>query len=276
MPSFNTGNRPIEIEYVSESYEYSRRKVNIQRCYRGEDYEDWYLVGFCHLRREQRTFRSDRIQALWDLREGGELIDDVNNWLEELWQNGPEHQALLELIAVREEKQRIKDEAKEEKRRLRAEAQTAKEINRQARQVERLKAKAERDAKEEQEKVADKIIEKHAMALMILIFVAKADKVFRNAEKRLYGLFLKRVLANESLPAEMEALCSKRASKLDVPSAGHFHYCLEKIGEYRDRPYRMAVCATAKAMLNTDKKVVPYEAELMEHLLRKLKPLEGR
>lgn len=36
----------------------------------------------------------------------------------------------------------------------------------------------------------------------------------------------------------------------------------------------MAVCASAKAMINTGRKVAEYEKEVIDYLVRKLKPLE--
>lgn len=117
------------------------------------------------------------------------------------------------------------------------------------------------------------IIDEHFHALRALTYVAKADKAFRAAEKRIFTFFFKRVAGHRMDTPELEALCIKMAFRLDVPSTGQFHYSVRELVR-GVRKYRMAVCATAKAMINTDRKVAEYEKEVIDYLVRKLKPLE--
>lgn len=120
---------------------------------------------------------------------------------------------------------------------------------------------------------ADSILNQHFHALRALYYLAKADKAFRAAEKRLYRLFLARVAGHRMDTDELRERCMKLALGIDTPTTGQFHYSVRQLQD-RTRSYRMAVCATAKAMLNSDKTVVSYEQKLFKHLVDRLKPLE--
>lgn len=52
----------IAIEYIDASAQVSNRRVIVERVYQGD--ESVYCSGFCLLRKEQRTFRVDRIKSL--------------------------------------------------------------------------------------------------------------------------------------------------------------------------------------------------------------------
>jgi hypothetical protein len=66
------------ISYRKESGEISDRTVDIDRF--GHLAGNAYLHGLCHLRRDGRTFRVDRIIRLVDV-ETGEVIEDTLAWL---------------------------------------------------------------------------------------------------------------------------------------------------------------------------------------------------
>ncbi len=60
--------RTIEFSYKNADGEPSRRAVDVKR-------KEWdYFSGFCHLRRENRTFRYDRIEGEVVVVDTGEII----------------------------------------------------------------------------------------------------------------------------------------------------------------------------------------------------------
>lgn len=244
MPRFDGCNRCIEFDYVDADGVVTRRMVNVDTFYRPAHEPFWYVAGFCHLRRENRTFRSDRIHALYDKRAGLSKVWDPSAWVESLWLASSEghHEA--------ERRQRREEREQEAERYL-------------AEQEERWKMDEE----------AQSIINQHFHALRALLYVAKADKAFRAMEKRLFLFFFKRVAGHRMDTYELEARCLKAAMSLDTPTTGQFHYSVRKLVS-GVREYRMAVCATAKAMINSDKKVAAYELEVLGYLTRKLRPLE--
>lgn len=233
MPRLSGMNRCIEIEYADADGTFTRRKVNVSSFYRQRHESTWYVEGFCHLRREKRTFRTDRISRLWDVRSGGALVGNATQWVESLWLAGPEGRLHQE-------------------------------------RVDREEARAEREKVQEE---ARSVVESQFHGLRTLIYVAKADKFLRAAEKRLILFFFKRIAAYRMDDPEVEDAAIKLALKIDTPSTGQFYYSVRQVAQ-RGRRYRMAVCATAKAIINTDKKVSPYELEVLDYLVRKLKPLD--
>ena len=244
MPRFQVHNRCVEFEYLDADGVLTHRKANISACYRPESVEFWYAEGFCHLRREQRTFRSDRMMRLWDGSTGWALIADPSAWIDSLWLAAPARHVAQE---------------RTEGSSLRAE-----EVDRY------LAARAEHETLDEQ---ARDIVAQQFHGLRALIYVAKADKAFRAAEKRLFLMFFKRIAHYRMDAGPVEERALKFALEIDPPTTGQFHYSVRQV-EQRGRRYRMAVCATAKAMINSDKKVAPYELEVLDYLVRKLKPLD--
>lgn len=119
----------------------------------------------------------------------------------------------------------------------------------------------------------ESIIAQHFHAMRVLYYIAKADKAFRAAEKRLYTMFLHRVAGHRMDSDALREHCIKVAMAIDPPTTGQFNYSVRQI-KGRTRKYRMAVCATAKAMLNSDKKTSSYEEKLFKYLISKLNPLE--
>ncbi|MCK2095210.1 WYL domain-containing protein [Thauera aromatica] len=244
MPRLDLHNRCVELEYVDADGTVTRRKVNLNVGYRSVAAVFWYAEGFCHLRRERRTFRSDRMLRLFDGRGNWSLAADPSGWFESLWLSSPEGGY---------ERQR-------QDRRAEREAEAARYL-------------AEQQAREQMEEEARSIVGQHFHALRALLYVAKADKAFRSAEKRLFAFFFKRVAGHRMNTGELEARCIKMAMEIDLPTTGQFHYSARQLAPLL-RTYRMAVCATAKAMINTDKKVAPYELEVLDYLVRKLRPLD--
>jgi hypothetical protein len=54
---------PVEIEYyVPSRDEWTQRKVDVEEVY--EDEGTWYLSAYCHLRKDNRQFRLDRIRTV--------------------------------------------------------------------------------------------------------------------------------------------------------------------------------------------------------------------
>lgn len=237
-------NRCVEFEYFDADGVLTRRKVNASVCYKSAGAGFWYLEGFCHLRCEKRTFRTDRMTRLWDAQQGWAQVSDPSSWLDSLWKSLPAAQARAPAAARRA------DREEEYERYL-----------------------EERSEREQVDEEARKIVAEQFHALRALTYVAKADKAFREAEKRLFVMFFKRI-AHYRLDADaVEQRAVKFALELDPPTTGQFHYSVRQVAQ-RGRRYRMAVCATAKAMINTDKKVAPYELEVLDYLVRKLRPLD--
>lgn len=244
MPCFQVHNRCVEFEYIDAGGVLTHRKANINVCYRPEWVDFWYAEGFCHLRREKRTFRSDRMMRLWDGSTGWALIADPSAWIEALWLAAPVWHVAQEYT---------------ERSSLRAE-----EMDRY------LAARAEHEALDKQSR---DIVAQQFHGLRALIYVAKADKAFRAAEKRLFLMFFKRIAHYRMDAGPVEERALKFALEIDPPTTGQFHYSVRQVAQ-RGRRYRMAVCATAKAMINSDNKVSPYELEVLDYLVRKLKPLD--
>jgi WYL domain-containing protein len=250
MPRVDGMNRCVEIEYADIDGVVTRRKVNVEAFNRSPRDHVWYIQGFCHLRRASRTFRLDRTLRLWDGRSGWTLIGDPGSWIEGMLQ------------AEKGSKQTRTRQARE---RIEGARDWQKDLD---------ALFAEQDAIAKLRQTATDIVEQHMHALRALLYVAKADKAFRAAERRLFLFFFKRVAGGQMETEELEAQCLKAVSRLDAPSTGQFQYSARQLAS-RDRAYRMAVCATAKAMINSDKTVAPYEVEVFDYLTRKLKPMEG-
>jgi hypothetical protein len=115
------------------------------------------------------------------------------------------------------------------------------------------------------------IINQHFHALRALLYIAKADKTFREAERRLFTLFFKRVAGHRMDSPELEDACMRRAIRQLPPTFGEFQYSVRQVAE-RLPDYRRAVCAVAKAMINTDAKPTPVELEGFDYLVKKLLP----
>lgn len=254
MRSFNGRNLCIEIEYEDSEGVVTQRRINLHKCYQYENCGPWYLEGFCHNRREDRTFRSDRIRKLWDgssypsalqtlncMRHPSSLVKDINNWAENLWLFTPaEHPRRFNCLQKKIEYQK---------------------------NLEAIRSQARLTAE------VESIVDQHFHALRALIYVAKADKAFRATERRIFTFFFKRVAGHRMDTPQLEELCIKRAFQIDTPSTGQFHYSIRHLIP-RLRTYRMAVCASAQAMVNSDKKVHDYEKEVIAYMVKKLKPLE--
>lgn len=74
--AMNVGSK-IEIEYDSfSSQQVNRRTINPYHVFLHDGF--WYLVGFCNLRSEIRTFRIDRIKQLKVLNEKFQVDQDFN------------------------------------------------------------------------------------------------------------------------------------------------------------------------------------------------------
>src|SRR5574337_640081 len=250
MPRMSGMNRCIEIEYADVDGVITQRKVNVRSFFRSPSDHVWYIEGFCNLRQATRSFRLDRTLRLWDGRSGWAQVAEPAAWIEAMWQS----------------------------RKGLAQAEV-----RKAREREVLERDWEKDldavfsqqyVRARLREVTATIVDHHTHALRVLLYVAKADKAFRAAERRHFMFFLKRVAGGqlERIP-ELEELCVKAVKRLDTPSTGQFQYSARELAE-RERSYRMAVCATAKAMIDSDKTVVPYELEVFAYLTRKLRPLE--
>lgn len=244
MPRFQMHNRCIEFDYFDADGVLTRRKANINACYRQGSVDFWYAEGFCHLRREQRTFRTDRMMRLWDGPSGWAVIANPSAWIESFWASAPEGQA-------------AQDRAQRAARRQEDAAHT-------------LAIQLQRETLDEQ---ARDIVAQQFHGLRALMYVAKADKAFRAAEKRLFLMFFKRIAHYRMDAGPLEERAAKFALEIDPPTTGQFHYSVRQVAQ-RGRRYRMAVCATARAMINTDKKVAPYELEVLDYLVRKLRPLD--
>lgn len=61
----------------------------------------------------------------------------------------------------------------------------------------------------------------------------------------------------------------REVRKMPEPTSGQFRYYVRQLVD-RLPDYRMAVCATARAMINTDKVPTDAEAEAFFHLIDKL------
>lgn len=234
------GNRCIEIEYADADGVLTRRKVNANSYYRPPKASFWYLDGFCHLRREQRTFRTDRITRIWDSRADWMSVGDPTKWIECMWENSIQRSGSGATRPWSDQREATYP--------------------------------ADRAARARAEEEARSIVDQHFHALRALIYVAKADKAFRAAEKRLFLLFFKRVAGHRMDTELLQTLCIKAALQMDTPTTGQFHYSVRHLTS-GVRRYRMAICATAKAMVNSDKRIAPYEVEVIEYLTRKLRPL---
>lgn len=248
MENLNLKNRCIEVEYCDVDGVLTDRKINLQRAVPAPSGDFWYLKGFCHLRRSRRSFRSDRIRRIRDGANGWQPVANPAAWLESLL-----------------------DEA-------RAEAGTQAETQTPARPAPRPRpspapAPASVAPNASAEALARQVVAEHFHGLRVLIYVAKADKRFRAAEKRLLLMFFKRIAHYRFVSAEMEALAETFALEIDPPRTGQFYHSVGKVAE-RGRRYRMAICATAKAMINSDNLVKEYELHVLDYLVRRLRPQE--
>lgn len=237
MPSFLAKNRFVEFDYIDADGVITRRRANIGRCYRSSGDTTWLMECFCHLRRGTRHFRSDRVRNLLDGRAEWRLVPDVNVWLEDLWLESTKAAKLPTGLRIKTPPQ-VLDETTD--------------------MVEEAVAA---------------LLSEHFHALRALMYVAKADKFFRAPERRLFALFFSRVASLSTRLGGVQERCIKLALELDPPTAGQFHFSVRQVSG-QARPYRMAVCATAKAMINTDKKVSAHEAEVFDYIIKKLRPLD--
>lgn len=256
MPRVDLYNRCVEFDYADADGVLTHRKANLNTGRRPATEAFWYVDGFCHLRRETRTFRSDRMMRLFDGRAGWSAVPNATNWLEGLWRQSAE--------GVVHQSQRTRSIEKAQERALRQERI----------EIKRERKRAEREAREEFEEEARSIINQHFHALRVLLYVAKADKAFRAAERRLFAFFFTRVAGHRMDTEALRAKCMTLATQIDTPSTGQFHYSVRQLAP-RLRTYRMAVCATARAMINSDRAVAPYELEVLDYLVRKLRPLDN-
>lgn len=68
--------RRVHMSYRAWQGEQTEREVNPYAVVYNEGY--WYVVGYCHLRRELRTFRLDRVQEVLLLADKFERVEDVD------------------------------------------------------------------------------------------------------------------------------------------------------------------------------------------------------
>lgn len=73
--------RVAEIDYMDRRGQATRRRVECQGFYRGEDH--WYVIGWCRLRQGGRVFRLDRITSVRVTREptADRDIDQLLGWV---------------------------------------------------------------------------------------------------------------------------------------------------------------------------------------------------
>lgn len=291
MPRLLGNNRCIEIEYADADGVVSQRKVNVALFYRPESAPMWYVEGFCSLRGDQRTFRTDRMLRLWDGRDGWSQVADPTAWVEALWssQYHPQNEAPQprrefpcepvehgvntwgrHSILGNTWGASQKESAERERVRRDWESFHPCSSYGEERFAAIQKEQTERDRFEEE---VNSIINQHFHALRALIYVAKADKAYRAAEKRQFNLFFKRTAGHRMDTEALRARCMREAARIDPPSTGQFYYSVRQLIP-RTKAYRMAICATAKAMINSDKTVASYEIKVFDYLVRKLKPLD--
>lgn len=327
MPRLPGKNRCIEIEYADADGVVSQRKVNVSLFYRPESAPMWYVEGFCGLRGDQRTFRTDRMLRLWDGRDGWSQVADPTAWVEALWSS--QYQPQNEAPQLRREFPRepvehgiskwgrhsilgntwgasqkesaessrsphqgdksillmMGEEMLRNDREIAAQEKSAASIyhphqggksvllmmgEEMLRQDRAIAAQLNREKFEEE---VHSIINQHFHALRALIYVAKADKAYRAAERRLFNLFFTRTAGHRMDTNALRERCMVEAARIDPPTTGQFYYSVRQLIP-RTKKYRMAICATAKAMINSDKTVASYEIKVFDYLVRKLKPLD--
>lgn len=78
----------LSICYESGSGEVTQRGVSVT------DFDENEIVGFCHLREQNRTFLYSRISSCVDVKTG-EAIDDVNAYLQDVYKQSPRYSADL-------------------------------------------------------------------------------------------------------------------------------------------------------------------------------------
>ncbi len=61
---------PVEISYTDASKKKSKRRVTVHRIYGREPQTPTYIEGYCHKRKQARTFRVDQICQLTNLSTG--------------------------------------------------------------------------------------------------------------------------------------------------------------------------------------------------------------
>ena len=78
----------LSICYESGSGEVTQRGVSVT------DFDEHEIVGFCHLREQNRTFLYSRISSCVDVKTG-EAIHDVNAYLQDVYKQSPRYSADL-------------------------------------------------------------------------------------------------------------------------------------------------------------------------------------
>lgn len=110
------------------------------------------------------------------------------------------------------------------------------------------------------------LIDFHRDALSILLYIAKADRFFRKAEREIYAVFLQWAISQQNLDADTAAHFAMEVEALEAPDTQAFHAAVERVAElYPD--YRKAVAITAKLMIETDKTIAESEREMFDYLI---------
>jgi len=81
-------NKYLEISYSDANGNVTKRKVRVSKF--DENWHGGTIFGHCELRKQNRTFRFDRITSCVDL-ETGEIIDNVKNYIISCYKSSPEY-----------------------------------------------------------------------------------------------------------------------------------------------------------------------------------------
>lgn len=77
--------KDIEIDYTDMNGQQTIRKFSIEKYFFADDISEWFVQGYCHLRKGNRTFRISRMNSVTDLETGEYISNNINDYFQDLY-----------------------------------------------------------------------------------------------------------------------------------------------------------------------------------------------
>lgn len=77
--------KDIEIDYTDMNGQQTIRKFSVEKYFLADDISEWFVQGYCHLRRANRTFRISRMNSVTDLETGEYISNNINDYFQNLY-----------------------------------------------------------------------------------------------------------------------------------------------------------------------------------------------